>query len=128
MADAPNRLTRTFTYRQLDGILGALKGTSETPGLAFRPLPMGAVLLPLRSFTKRAAEALAAYAELVQELGERAQEADEDEVEEINSEFRDLQNRTVDIEVTVIDPAVLGDRDDLSLADLELLEHFFQED
>lgn len=117
-------MDKTFTYSHLEMILNSLKfGRDGEPGLAYRPLPVGTILFPLRRFVKEAEQALKAYVEIVSELRTRHAAAETDEEKDaINAEFVELQKQEVVIHVPRIPISSLEGVEGLTLADLMNLD------
>lgn len=98
-------MKKEFTYRELMAISAHLRN-----GLAHKPLPVASVLLPLRTFAKKAQAELEAVKELAPGI------EDEDELNEVLARAVEVSFPDVKIE------ALASDEYDLSLADIQLLE------
>ena len=126
-------ISKTLSAARLETILTALKGPNGNDGLAFRPLPVRKVLFPLLRFVEDAGRilepVLKARAELYRR-GQEAQEADatDEELWAIQEEINDLMDQEFDIRVLPICGSCLDDREDITLADLQLLSTFFPGD
>lgn len=105
-------MRKTFTYRKLYFLNQHLRN-----GLASKPLPVGSVALPLRSFMNRAQAELAVALELAKE-----QEDDQAALDEI-------MDREVEITFTPVQlESLLSDDYKLSLMDLDALEQLSEAD
>lgn len=122
-------MTTTLSAARIETILTALKGPNGNDGLAFRPLPVRKVLFPLLTFVTDAGKLLEPVLKARAELYRRGQEAQEDQATDaelfaIQEEINDLMAQEFTMNLTPICPKCLDDREDITLADLQLLATF----
>lgn len=120
-------MKKTFNYGQLQGIVQTLRGTpGANNGLAFRPFPVATVIRPIRAFLKAAEPHLEVLTESGQELQKRQREAEEAgnhaNLRVIQEDYIALLDTEIEIEFDKLDITIFDDREDLTLADYEVLE------
>lgn len=120
-------IQKKLTAARIETILTALKGPSGNDGLAFRPLPVRKVLFPLLRFVEDAGALIKPVIAARDELFRRYQaaEGDEAQIEAIEAELQDLMAQEFEMRIQPICGQCLDDREDITLADLQLLSTFF---
>lgn len=125
-------ISKTLTAARIETLLKALKGPNGNDGLAFRPLPVRKVLFPLLKFVTDAGVILEPVLKSRDELLRRGQEAYEseapdEELQEIQAEIDELMDQEFEMRLQPVCGQCLDDREDITLADLQLLSTFFPE-